>query len=207
AAAPAAGRDRRLAAGHVRAAPGVPVRPPVPVRPGRLRRGDAGPGRTRRAPVRLPPPCQRRESPGRARRALMAGSGSMHLRPEGERVLSVEEWVVEFHVKGGQTVHAVSSSSIELAEGEAYGDLGEAGCGKASAGRAIMQLPPPTSGQVGLGGEPLTGEGGEKLRQARSQMQMIFQDPVSSLNPRRKVKDLVAEGPRIWGRQVSDDKI
>ncbi len=137
----------------------------------------------------------------------MAGSGSMHLRPEDERVLSVEELVVEFPAKGGQTVHAVSGISFDLVEGETLGILGESGCGKSSAGRAIMQLPPPTSGQVRLGGEPLTGVGGEKLRQARSQMQMIFQDPVSSLNPRRKVKDLVAEGPRIWGRQVSDDKI
>jgi peptide/nickel transport system ATP-binding protein len=137
----------------------------------------------------------------------MAGSGSIHLRPPEERVLSVDDLVVEFPAKGGHTVHAVSGISFDLVDGETLGILGESGCGKSSAGRAVMQLPPPTSGEVRLGGDALTSSSGNQLRKRRARMQMIFQDPVSSLNPRRKVKDLVAEGPRIWGRKVDDAQI
>ncbi|QYJ03086.1 ATP-binding cassette domain-containing protein [Nocardioides panacisoli] len=79
------------------------------------------------------------------------------------------------------------------------GILGESGCGKSSAGRAIMQLPPPTSGTVGLGDIELTGLSESAMRTARSRMQLVLQDPVSALNPRRRVKDLVAEGLAIWG--------
>ena len=137
----------------------------------------------------------------------MAGTGTGHLRSGVDRVLSVGELVVEFPARGGHTVHAVSGISFDLLDGETLGILGESGCGKSSAGRAIMQLPAPTSGSVRLGETELTGVRGRSLRRKRSRMQMIFQDPVSSLNPRRKVKDLVAEGPRIWGRAVHDDEI
>ena len=124
-----------------------------------------------------------------------------------ERVLVVDDLVVEFPAKGGGTVHAVSGISFELRDGETLGILGESGCGKSSAGRALMQLPPPTSGSVLLNDVELVGHTGRTLRRKRAKMQMIFQDPVSSLNPRRKVKDLVAEGPRIWGRRVTEDQI
>ncbi|RFU20562.1 ABC transporter ATP-binding protein [Geodermatophilus marinus] len=137
----------------------------------------------------------------------MAGSGVAHLRPETERVLAVEDLVVQFPAKGGHTVHAVSGISFDLLDGETLGILGESGCGKSSAGRAVMQLPPPTSGSVRLGDEELTGVTAQTVRERRARMQMIFQDPVSSLNPRRKVKDLVAEGPRIWGREVTREQI
>ncbi|NLU84098.1 oligopeptide/dipeptide ABC transporter ATP-binding protein [Rhodococcus sp. HNM0569] len=137
----------------------------------------------------------------------MAGTGTLHLRPESNRVLSVEDLVVEFPAKGGQTVHAVSGISFDVLPGETLGILGESGCGKSSAGRALMQLPPPTSGSVRLDDDELTDVRGRALRRARARMQMIFQDPVSSLNPRRKVKDLVAEGPRIRGQKVDDERI
>jgi peptide/nickel transport system ATP-binding protein len=137
----------------------------------------------------------------------MAGSGVAHLRPEAEQVLTVEDLVVEFPAKGGHTVHAVSGVSFDLLDGETLGILGESGCGKSSAGRAVMQLPPPTSGSVRLGKEELTGLKAPTVRERRARMQMIFQDPVSSLNPRRKVKDLVAEGPRIWGKEVTREQI
>ncbi|TFV64281.1 ATP-binding cassette domain-containing protein [Geodermatophilus sp. DF01-2] len=136
----------------------------------------------------------------------MAGSGTLHLRPEGDQILSVEELVVEFPA-GGHTVHAVSGISFDVLDGETLGILGESGCGKSSAGRAVMQLPPPTSGSVRLGEDELTGLNDQAVRKRRARMQMIFQDPVSSLNPRRKVKDLVAEGPRIWGTEVTREQI
>ncbi len=123
------------------------------------------------------------------------------------RVLTVDDLVVEFPAKGGRTVHAVSGISFDLRDGETLGILGESGCGKSSAGRALMQLPQPTSGSVRLNDVELVGHSGRSLRRKRARMQMIFQDPVSSLNPRRKVKDLVAEGARIWGRKVSDDEV
>jgi peptide/nickel transport system ATP-binding protein len=129
----------------------------------------------------------------------MAGSGTAQMRPDRERALSVEDLVVEFPVGKGRSVHAVSGLNIDLLPGETLGILGESGCGKSSAGRAMMQLPAPTSGTVRLGDTDLTVLSPRAVRRARAKMQMIMQDPVSALNPRRKVKDLVAEGLDIWG--------
>lgn len=137
----------------------------------------------------------------------MAGRGTAHLRRDQDPVLAVEDLVVEFPAGRGGTVHAVSGISFDLVDGETLGILGESGCGKSSAGRAVMQLPPPTSGTVALAGEQLTGRSSREVRRPRAQMQMIMQDPVSSLNPRRRVKDLVAEGPRTWGKKVSATEI
>jgi peptide/nickel transport system ATP-binding protein len=128
----------------------------------------------------------------------MAGSGTAHLRPDQDRVLAVDDLVVEFPVRGG-VVHAVSGLSLDLLPGETLGVLGESGCGKSSAGRAVMQLPSPTSGTVRLGDTDLTGLRPREMRRARAKMQLILQDPVSALNPRRRVKDLVVEGLEIWG--------
>ena len=114
-------------------------------------------------------------------------------------VLSVRDLVVEFPVGRGEKVHAVSGLDLQLLAGETLGILGESGCGKSTAGRAVMQLPPPTGGSVSFDGHELTGLPARTLRRRRARMQMIMQDPISSLNPRRKVKDLVAEGLSIWG--------
>ncbi|MEV7005152.1 oligopeptide/dipeptide ABC transporter ATP-binding protein [Streptosporangium sp. NPDC051022] len=137
----------------------------------------------------------------------MAGTGSAHLRPDGDRVLVVEDLVVEFPAGRNQKVHAVSGISFDVLDGETLGILGESGCGKSSAGRAIMQLPPPTSGTVRMEDNELTGIGQGAMRRHRKSLQMILQDPVSALNPRRKVKDLVAEGLEIWGVKPSKDDI
>lgn len=136
----------------------------------------------------------------------MAGSGTAHMRTGGERVLSVEDLVVEFPAGRGNRVHAVSGMHLDLVRGETLGILGESGCGKSSAGRAIMQLPEPTAGSVSLGDTDLTTLRPRELRRARAKMQMIMQDPVSSLNPRRKVGDLVAEGLDIWGHKGGDTR-
>jgi oligopeptide/dipeptide ABC transporter ATP-binding protein len=124
----------------------------------------------------------------------MAGSGKAHLRPADDSLLRVENMVVEFPVGNtGLKVHAVSDVSVDIAEGETLGLVGESGCGKTTTGRAMMQVPSPTAGAVLLENQDLTGFGNEDIRDVRSKMQMIFQDPTSSLNPRRTIKEIVAE--------------
>ncbi len=131
----------------------------------------------------------------------MAGTGKAHLRPEGTALLRIEDLVVEFPVgRSGLKVNAVSGISLDVMEGETLGLVGESGCGKSTTGRAIMQLPSPTSGSVVLEGQDLTQLSAAKVRELRPRMQMIFQDPISSLNPRRKVMDIVAEPLNIWKR-------
>ncbi len=133
----------------------------------------------------------------------MAGTGTAHLRPDGEALLRVEDLIVEFATEGRRRVKAVSGISLDVLEGETLGLVGESGCGKSTTGRAVIQLPRPTSGRVVFDGVDLTGLRGEALRMTRPRLQMIFQDPISSLNPRRRVGDIVAEGLEIWN--VGDD--
>jgi len=128
----------------------------------------------------------------------MAGTGTAHLRDPSDVVIRVEDLVVEFPAKGKQKVHAVSGVSLDVVSGETLGLVGESGCGKSTTGRAIVQLNRPTAGSVRFQGVEMTRLKGEELRKTRAQLQMIFQDPISSLNPRRKVRDIVAEGLQIW---------
>ena len=128
----------------------------------------------------------------------MAGSGTAHLRDADDALLRVEHLVVEFPLRHGLKVNAVSDISFDIVEGETLGLVGESGSGKSTTGRAVVQLPRPTSGTVTFDGKDLTKLSGEDLRRMRPQMQMIFQDPISSLNPRRRVRDIVAEGLEIW---------
>jgi peptide/nickel transport system ATP-binding protein len=128
----------------------------------------------------------------------MAGSGTAHLRSPDEALLRLENLIVEFPTRGGGKVHAVTDVSLDVKRGETLGLVGESGCGKSTTGRAVMQLPKPTSGHVWFDRTDLTTLRGPSLRRARPQLQMIFQDPISSLNPRRKVKDIVSEGLDIW---------
>jgi peptide/nickel transport system ATP-binding protein len=130
----------------------------------------------------------------------MAGTGTAHLREPRETLLRVEDLVVNFPAGGRRTVHAVSGVSLDIRQGETLGLVGESGCGKSTTGKAIVQLPPPTSGHVRFGGTDLTTLSGKELRAVRTRLQLIFQDPISSLNPRRKVRDILAEPLRIWRR-------
>ncbi|MFC0527705.1 ABC transporter ATP-binding protein [Phytohabitans kaempferiae] len=130
----------------------------------------------------------------------MAGTGKVHLRDPGEVVLRVEDLVVEFPAGRGRKVHAVSGISLDARAGETIGLVGESGCGKSTTGRAILQMPPPTRGSVLFDGVELTRLRGEELRRSRTHFQMIFQDPISSLNPRRSVREIVREGLLIWPR-------
>jgi peptide/nickel transport system ATP-binding protein len=132
----------------------------------------------------------------------MAGTGKAHLRDGEDILLKIEDLVVEFPAGRNRKVHAVSGISFDIKAGETLGLVGESGCGKSTTGRAIMQLPHPTSGSVKFDGVEMTRLSSEDLRRTRTRMQMIFQDPISSLNPRRKVKDIVAEGLSIWGSTI-----
>jgi peptide/nickel transport system ATP-binding protein len=135
----------------------------------------------------------------------MAGTGTAHLRDTDDVLLRIEDLTVEFRTAGG-TVQAVSGISLDVCEGETLGLVGESGCGKSTTGRAIMQLPPPTSGRVLFEGADLATLKGHALREVRTHLQFIFQDPISSLNPRRKVKDIVAEPLRIWKRGTEEER-
>lgn len=129
----------------------------------------------------------------------MADPGTAHLRGPDESLLRAENLVVEFPVgRSGLTVHAVSDVSLDVVEGETLGLVGESGCGKSTTGRAMLQLPPPTSGSVRFEDLELTELTGEALRRLRPRFQMIFQDPISSLNPRRRVRDIVGEPLNVW---------
>ncbi|MFF2846292.1 ABC transporter ATP-binding protein [Streptomyces sp. NPDC058001] len=124
----------------------------------------------------------------------MAGSGTAHLRGE-KALLSVEDLVVEYPGgPSGAVVQAVSKVSFDVLPGETLGIVGESGCGKSTTGRAVLRLDRLTSGRIGFAGEPIEEADERHMRALRRQMQMIFQDPVASLNPRRTVKDLVVEG-------------
>jgi peptide/nickel transport system ATP-binding protein len=129
----------------------------------------------------------------------MAGSGTAHLRDEPDVVLSVRNLCVEYAGPRGEKVFAVSDVSFDALRGETVGLVGESGCGKSSVAKAIMQLPPPTSGTVQIDGAEVTTLGRSALRRQRRKLQMIFQDPISSLNPLRKVRDIIAEGLRVQG--------
>jgi peptide/nickel transport system ATP-binding protein len=115
-----------------------------------------------------------------------------------EPLLRVENLVVEYSV-GGRTVHAVSGVSLQVARGETLGLVGESGCGKSTLGRAVLQLRRPVSGQVVFDGHDLVAMSGEPLRRMRRRVQLIFQDPIASLNPRRRIGDIVAEPLVIAG--------
>ncbi|MBK5289507.1 MAG: ATP-binding cassette domain-containing protein [Acidimicrobiia bacterium] len=129
----------------------------------------------------------------------MAGSGTAHLRGRDEALLRIEDLVVEFPVgRRGLKVHAVSNVSLDVLPGETLGIVGESGCGKSTMGKAVMQLVTARSGSVTFDGKELTKLSGALLRETRPKLQMIFQDPISSLNPRRRVRDIVREGLDIW---------
>ncbi len=127
----------------------------------------------------------------------MAGSGSAQLRRE-PMLLRVENLVVEYG-SGVHRIHAVSDVSFDLRRGETLGLVGESGCGKSTLGRAVIQLIRPSAGKVVFGDVELTATSGDALRRLRRRVQLIFQDPIASLNPRRRVGDIIAEPLIIAG--------
>jgi oligopeptide/dipeptide ABC transporter ATP-binding protein len=125
----------------------------------------------------------------------------------GEELLRVTDLVKHFPITQGiffkrqiGAVHAVDGISFSIRQGETLGLVGESGSGKSTTARLILRLIQPTDGQIELMGEDITGASREKLRVLRRDMQMIFQDPYASLDPRMTVRDIVGEPLAIWGR-------
>jgi peptide/nickel transport system ATP-binding protein len=129
----------------------------------------------------------------------MAGRGTAPLRGP-DVLLRVEHLVVEYRAGRGRVVSAVADVSFDLRAGETLGLVGESGCGKSTLARAVLRLAEPAAGSIRLEGVELTTLHGEALRQVRPRMQMVFQDPLASLNPRRRVAELVGQPLATWGR-------
>src|SRR3954447_13334378 len=126
-------------------------------------------------------------------------------------LLEVRHLVKHFPIKSGilvdrevGRVRAVDDVSIAIEPGETLGLVGESGCGKSTLCRTILQLIQPTSGSVKFDGQEIAGLKGKQLRTLRREMQMIFQDPYSSLNPRRRVGQIVGDPMRLHG--IADGK-
>src|ERR1700712_3329693 len=96
-------------------------------------------------------------------------------------------------------VHAVDGISFSIAEGRTLGLVGKSGCGKSTVGRAILRLIEPTSGVIRFEGGDIAGLPAKQLRALRRRMQIVFQDPYSSLNPRQRAGDIVAEPLMVHG--------
>lgn len=109
-----------------------------------------------------------------------------------ESLIEVKHLKKYFQVPAGVN-HAVDDVSFSIKKGETLGVVGESGCGKSTLGRTIIHLQEPTDGQIFLEGKDITHIKGRQLRDAREQMQIIFQDPYSSLNPRMRVESTITE--------------
>ncbi|MET0966105.1 MAG: oligopeptide/dipeptide ABC transporter ATP-binding protein [Nakamurella sp.] len=126
-------------------------------------------------------------------------------------LLEVNDLKVHFPIKRGVFfdktigyVYAVDGVSLAVKRGETYGLVGESGCGKTTLGRGILRLVEPTGGSVLFDGENIAALKPEPLRVARRRMQMIFQDPLSSLDPRQSVQSILVEGMKAHGLAESD---
>jgi len=123
----------------------------------------------------------------------------------GDPILEVRNLVMHFEVAGGLfqggagLVRAVDGVSFSIRRGETLGLVGESGCGKTTTGRCILQLERPTSGEIIFEGRDLTRLDGDELRRVRQRIQVIFQDPYSSLNPRMSVGQIVEEPMAVHG--------
>ena len=119
------------------------------------------------------------------------------MKPE-QYLLEVDNLRMEFPVSGGllkakQYVHAVDDVSFCVREGKTFGIVGESGCGKSTIGNLIVRLLRPTGGQIRFAGQEITGMSDREFQPYRRQIQMVFQDPFSSLDPRMTAYDTIAE--------------
>jgi len=129
--------------------------------------------------------------------------------PEAERtaiaLVEVKDLVKHFPIRGGvflkeiASVKAVDGVSLSIREGETMGLVGESGCGKTTLGRLMLRLEEPTAGEIYFQGENILTYGPSRMRALRREMQIVFQDPFSSLNPRKTVAEIVGEPLRVHG--------
>ena len=124
---------------------------------------------------------------------------------KGDVLVRLDNVVKHFPIRGGVLLHqvdsvkAVNGVSFEIREGETFGLVGESGCGKSTLGSVVLGLDKPTSGSVTFDGKDVHKTTGAAQRELRRQMQIVFQDPFESLNPRMTVEEIVGEGLRIHG--------
>ncbi len=128
-------------------------------------------------------------------------------------LVEVTDLEVHFPIKSGIVfdrtvghVRAVDGVDLSIRRGETYGLVGESGCGKSTLGKAIINLEPPTAGSVLFDGTDIASLRGEELRKERKRFQMVFQDPLSSLDPRQTVESLLVEGLRAHGLDTDKAK-
>jgi peptide/nickel transport system ATP-binding protein/oligopeptide transport system ATP-binding protein len=132
-----------------------------------------------------------------------AGGASLEVK---DKILEVRNLVKEFPIRGGLfrtvkgRVHAVSGLSFDVGKGETLGVVGESGCGKSTTGRLLLRLIDATSGSVKFEGEELIGASSSRIRGLRRRIQIVFQDPYASLNPRMTVQAIIAEPMKVHGQ-------